>query len=200
LKKSLESQTLEAEKSLDLALLYLQARGIDQELGRNFRLGVVSDSSSKYCGRLSIPSLLPDGSVYNLRYRSLDQSEPKYLGLPGLESRLFNVRAIHQADDEIHVTEGELDAIVLSGLGLRAVGVLGSDNWKRHHPRMLAGFVRVFAWGDGDSAGQKLNAKIRESLTNTVVTASLGSGQDVTDLYLQGGEVAIRKAIGLDDE
>jgi len=198
LRKSLESATLLAEQSLNLALPYLLARGIDQELARKFRLGVVNDSSSREHGRLAIPSLLADGGVYNLRFRSLDGGEPKYRGLAGVESRLFNVRDIARADDEIHVTEGELDAVILSGLGFRAVAVLGADTWKRHHPRMLAGFVRVFAWGDGDSAGQKLNAKIRESLTSSVVCASMGSGQDVTDLYLQGGEAALRKAVGLD--
>lgn len=198
LKASLESQTTEHEQHLDLALLYLQARGIDQDTARRFRLGVVGDKNSNYYGRLSIPSLGLDAAPYNIRFRSLDGSEPKYLGLPGVETRLFNVRAIHEADDEIHISEGELDAVVLDRLGLRAVGVCGVNSWKKHHARMFAGFTRVYVWGDGDSAGQQFSAKVADTLVSAY-RCKIQQGQDVTDLYLADGEVGINKAMGIDD-
>lgn len=199
LKASLESQTAEFEEHLDLALLYLQARGIDQDTAKSFRLGVVGDKNSKYYGRLAIPSLGLDSAPYNIRFRSLDGSEPKYLGLPGVETRLFNVRAIHEADDEIHITEGELDAVVLNRLGLRAVGVCGANAWKKHHARMFAGFVRVYVWGDGDDAGSKFSAKVSDTLVSAY-RCKVESGLDVTDLYLTSGEAGINKAMGLEDE
>ena len=194
LKRKLESDTLESEKQLDQAVPYLLARGIDHDTARKFRLGVVSDSSSRYDGRLSIPSLGMDDAPYNLRFRALHGEEPKYLGLPGVETRLFNVRAIQQAGDEIHITEGELDAVVLSSLGFDAVGVCGANSWKRHHGRMFAGFTRVFVWGDGDDAGQRFVGKVADSLLS-VQRCKMGSGQDVTDLFLAEGEAGIRKAM-----
>ncbi|MFI5497210.1 hypothetical protein [Actinoplanes sp. NPDC051859] len=57
--------------------------------------------------------------------------------------RMFNVAAIHQADDEIHLCEGELDGIILDQIGLPAVGLPGVNSWRNHHRRMLAGFNRV---------------------------------------------------------
>jgi DNA primase len=198
LKRQLESEVQEHEKNLSLAFQYLQDRGIDQDTARKFRLGVVgNDSSSRYDGRLSIPSLGPSDAPYNIRFRALHGEEPKYLGMPGFETRLFNVRAIQLAGDVIHVTEGELDAIVLESLGFNSVGVCGANSWKRHHARMFAGFTRVYVWGDGDDAGQKFAGKVADSLLS-VQRCKMASGQDVTDLFLAEGEAGIRKAMGDD--
>jgi DNA primase len=198
LKASLELLTQEYEANLPLAEQYLQERGINPDTARRFRLGVVNDSSSSYHGRLSIPALGVEGKPYSIRFRALGTGEPKYLGMPGVEVRLFNVRAVHEADDTIHVTEGELDAVVLDSLGLPAVGVSGSNAWKRHHARMLAGFTRVYVWGDGDEAGQKFAGEIANSLVS-VYRCKVGSGQDVTDIFLADGEAGIRKAMGEDE-
>lgn len=198
LKESLESWTQEYEKNLDHALPYLQARGIDRASAERFRLGVVDDPTSRYHLRLAIPSLGTDAAPYNIRYRALDGSEPKYLGLPGVETRLFNVRAIDESGEEIHITEGELDSVVLSSLGLGSVGVCGANSWKRHHARMFAGFTRVYVWGDGDEAGQKFSAKVADTMVS-VIRTKMASGQDVTDLFLAEGEAGIRKAMGEDD-
>jgi DNA primase len=198
-RRELESDTLAHEKSLETALPYLQARGINRDTAEKFRLGVVDDSTSRFHGRLSIPALLPSGAPYSLRYRALDpEVQPKYLGDSGKETRLFNVRAIHQPGDTIHITEGELDAVVLDSLGFASVGVCGSNAWKRHHPRMFAGFARVFVWGDGDSAGSAFASKVSDSLLS-VVQCRVPQGMDVTDLMLAEGEPGIRKAMGQDE-
>lgn len=177
---------------------YLTARGIGPDTAKDFRLGVVGDQQisghEMFQGRLVIPSLGVDDSVYGMRFRAMDESEPKYLGIPGMETRLFNVRAIHYADEEIHITEGEMDAIILCSLGHPAVGVPGANAWKRHHPRMFSGFPRIVIWGDGDKAGHEFARKVGESLT-VATRATMPDGMDVNDLYLAHGEAGIRKAM-----
>lgn len=184
----------EHEGNLHLASQYLQERGIDPESSVRFRLGVVSESSTRnpeMRGRLAIPSIGMNGSIYNIRFRTLNDSTPKYLGLPGHETRLFNVRAIHTAADIICITEGELDAVILEQCGYPAVGVCGANSWKRHHPRMFAGFEKVYVFGDGDDAGRQFSAKVASTLLSAV-RVNMNAGQDVTDLFMENGAEGIR--------
>jgi hypothetical protein len=109
-------------------------------------------------------------------------------------TRVFNVGAIHRADDEIHISEGELDALILSkvfdGLG---AGFPGARSWSGHHRRMLAGFSRVWVWGDPDDAGAEFVQKVTRSLRNAK-GVRLRDG-DVSDTYLAGGADALRSLI-----
>jgi DNA primase len=113
-------------------------------------------------------------------------------------SRVFNVRAIHQAGDEIHVTEGEFDAIILSKIGLPAVAIPGAKAWKGHHRRMLAGFSRVYVWGDPDDAGAEFVQKVTRSLRSAKGVRLRGG--DVTDTYLAGGADALLALIARKEE
>lgn len=197
LKRSLAEAVAEHEANLSLASQYLQERGIDPESSARFRLGVVNESSMhnpEMRGRLTIPSIGMDGSIYNIRFRTLDGGQPKYLGLPGHEVRLFNVRAIHTAADVICITEGELDAVILEQCGYPAVGVCGANSWKRHHPRMFAGFEKVYVFGDGDDAGRQFSAKVASTLLS-VVRVNMSAGKDVTDLFMEQGPEGIQKLI-----
>jgi DNA primase len=197
LKQSLEEAVAEHEGNLHLASQYLRERGIDPDTSARFRLGVVSESSTlnpEMRGRLAIPSLGMGGGVYNIRFRALDGSAPKYLGISGFETRLFNVRAIHSAADFICITEGELDAVILEQCGYPAVGVCGANSWKRHHPRMFAGFQKVYVFGDGDDAGRKFAAQVSNTLLSAV-RVNMNAGQDVTDLFMEQGAEGISALI-----
>lgn len=194
MKESLETATARYEKHVidPPAWQYLLDRGISPESIKDFRLGLVANPISdheRYRGCVSIPSLGPS-SPYGLRFRSLDSDGPKYLGLPGVQTRLFNIRALHHALDTVCITEGEFDTVILSQCGLHSVGVTGADSWKRHHPRMFAGFQKVFVFGDGDNAGQKFAKSVCDTLTNSV-RINVPSGLDVNDLYLKSGKDAI---------
>ena len=96
---------------------------------------------------------------------------------------MFNVRALHQARDEIHVCEGEFDAMILTSLGLHAVAVPGANAWQPHYRRMLAGFSRVWVWGDPDDAGAEFTNRICRAL-RSAKGVRLRHG-DVTDTYLR---------------
>ena len=137
----LEKATSHYEKHLPLAEEYLAQRGISLGTAEKIRLGVVVDplaGQEQFINRLTIPYLTPTG-VVDVRFRSMGPEEPKYMGMAGTSTRLYNVNALHTAGNFIAVCEGEIDAITLSySCGIPAVGVPGANAWKRHYGRLLA--------------------------------------------------------------
>ena len=95
--------------NISLAQGYLASRGIPLEVARLARLGVVVEPEvghEAYQGRLSIPYVTKTG-VVDLRFRSLNPAvEPKYMGLTGAETKMYNVLDIEKAGDFIGVCEG----------------------------------------------------------------------------------------------
>lgn len=180
---SLEKETILAEGRIGLAEDYLKARGFDRSTQERFRLGVGTD------GRLNIPAIGPNG-VYSIRSRCIAEHDhegcQKYLGFEGVPVRLFNLRALFEAQDEIHITEGELDAITLEMCGLHAIGVPGVNSWKRHHRRMFSGFQRVWVWLDGDEPGKSFGRKVAGDIS-TVGHVSMDLSEDVNSTFVQYG-------------
>ncbi|HEX2905050.1 MAG TPA: toprim domain-containing protein [Jatrophihabitans sp.] len=182
----------------------LHARGIDRATAVTFRVGVVSNDAfpghERYRGWLAIPYLDRNRQPLSLRFRCPHQHEHrdfghgKYMSLTDEPVRVFNVGAIHQAQDTIHVTEGEFDAMVLNRIGLPAIAIPGVQAWAGHHRRMLAGFSRQWIWGDPDDAGADFNRKLTQQLRNAkAVRLRVG---DVTDTYKAGGAQALLDLIG----
>jgi DNA primase len=176
-------------ESIHLASDYLASRGISQEVARLASLGVVSEPEvghEQYAGRLSIPYITKTG-VVDLRFRSLNPAvEPKYMGMTGAETRMYNVLDIEQAGDFIGVCEGELDTITLSHcVGIPCIGVPGANSWKKHYTRLLADFQRVFIFADGDQAGSEFAKSLARELPVTIV--QLPEGEDVNSMYVQSG-------------
>jgi DNA primase len=169
------------------------ARGIGRDEALAFRLGIVADPApghEKYRGMLAIPYLGRDGQPLTVRFRCLsehnhrDYFHGKYNTIKDDIPRMFNVGAVHQAGEEIHVTEGELDAIILNKIGLPAVAIPGANMWFGRHRRMLAGFNRVWTWADPDDAGAELTGKITRQLRSA---KAVRLRADVTDTYMEHG-------------
>lgn len=202
-KASLEAALVQYEGHLEEAREYLTGRGIAHGTAVRMRLGVAIAPASgheQWAGRLVIPSLGWDSRPYALKARCMEQHDcrefkhPKYLGL-SQEARLFNVRAIHRAQDTISVTEGELDAITLEQCGYPAVGVPGASGWRPRHARMLAGFRTVYVIGDGDHAGRDFAREVLDTLPSATVV-NMAEGMDVNGLYVEGGQAAIDELLG----
>lgn len=175
------------------AAKYLLDRGIGRDEAMAFRLGIVADPApghEKYRRMLAIPYLGRDGQPLTVRFRCLaehnhrDYFHGKYNTVKDDIPRMFHVGAVHRAGDEIHVTEGELDAIILNKIGLHAVAIPGANMWFGRHRRMLAGFSRVWTWADPDDAGAELTSKITRALKSA---KAVRLKADVTDTYLAHG-------------
>ena len=180
---------------------YLRSRGITMETARLARFGVVVEPEighEQFINRLSIPYITKTG-VVDLRFRSLNPAvEPKYMGMTGAETKMYNVLDIDRAGDWIGVCEGELDTITLSVcVGIPCVGVPGANSWKKHYTRLLADFERVFVFADGDQAGKEFANSLARELPVTVV--QLPDGEDVNSAYVKFGADYIRERAGLNE-
>jgi len=187
--------------NIHLAEGYLASRGITREVARLARYGVVSEPEvghEAFIGRLSIPYITKTG-VVDLRFRSLNPAvEPKYMGMTGVETKMYNVLDIDRAGDWIGVCEGELDTITLSGcVGIPCVGVPGANSWKKHYTRLLADFERVFVFADGDQPGKEFATSLARELPVTVV--QFPDGEDVNSAYVKYGADYIREKAGLNE-
>ena len=168
---------------------YLAERGITLEVAKRVGLGVVLDpitGHEQYENRLSIPYITRSG-VVDIRFRSLDSTEPKYMGLSGASTHLFNTKAFFKAASYICICEGEIDTITLDYVcNIPSVGVPGVNNWKKHYTKLLADFDKVFMFADGDNAGHEFSKSLTKELGN-VITVQMPDGEDVNSMYLKHG-------------
>lgn len=190
------------QANISQAAPYLSGRGITEEAARSAHLGVVVDPEpghEQYIGRLAIPYITKTG-VVDLRFRSLNPAvEPKYMGLTGATTKMYNVMDIEKAGDWIGVCEGELDTLTLSHLvGIPCVGVPGANSWKKHYTRMLADFERVFIFADGDDPGREFANSLSRELPVTII--QMEQGEDVNSSYVKYGADYIREKAGLVNE
>jgi len=197
-KELLGKATMKYAESIFLAEVYLKNRGIPLEVARLMSLGVVERAEvghEAFIGRLSIPYLTKTG-VVDLRFRSLNPAvEPKYMGMTGAETRMYNVIDVERAGDWIGVCEGELDTITLSScVGIPCIGVPGANSWKKHYTRLLADFERVFVFADGDQAGVEFARSLARELPVTIV--QLPDGEDVNSAYVKFGADYIKEKAG----
>ena len=181
---------------------YLRQRGISLEVARLARLGVVVEpepGQEQFAGRLSIPYVTKTG-VVDLRFRSLNPAvEPKYMGMTGAETKMYNVLDIEIAGDWIGICEGELDTLTLSHcVGIPCIGVPGANSWKKHYTRLLADFERVFVFADGDQPGQEFARSLTRELPVTIV--QMPDNEDVNSAYVKYGAEFIRDRAGINNE
>jgi 5S rRNA maturation endonuclease (ribonuclease M5) len=200
-KELLERASLKYQENIYQAEDYLKSRGIPIEAARLARLGVVVEPEpghEAYTGRLSIPYVTKTG-VVDLRFRSLNPAvEPKYMGLTGADTKMYNVLDIERAGDFIGVCEGELDTLTMSAcVGIPCIGVPGANSWKKHYTRLLADFERIFVFADGDQPGKEFANSLARELPVTIV--QFPDGEDVNSYYTSYGENAILQKAGLLD-
>jgi DNA primase len=177
------------------ALSYLEARGVSQAVADTFLLGSVVTPSAGHehaVNRLSIPYRTPAG-VVGMKFRTIDDSTPKYLWPTGQKVGLFNVNDLHKYSDTIAICEGEIDTIVLSGVvGIPAVGVAGVSQWKPWFPKLFESYSRILIFADNDvkedgrNPGQELAKRIKEDL-NKAEVIHLPDNQDVNDMFISSG-------------
>ena len=156
-----------------------------------FHLGLVGDplpGHESYVGRLAIPYITPSG-VVDIRFRKIGDGEaPKYLGLPGAETTMFNTNACFVSSNYICVTEGEFDCILMSvKTDHPTVGVPGANNWKPHYARILDDYEHVIVLADGDKPGLDFAKRIAKEVGNTHII-SMPDGEDVNSVVINYGK------------
>lgn len=200
-RRSLERATETYGKYLDEAEAYLAGRGIDLAVARSVGMGVVRDplpGQESRVGRLAIPYLTPSGTV-NMTFRCIVGHDckavkcSKYKTWSGLSPNLYNVQALHDANQSIATTEGEIDALSSTLAGIPAVGISGVDKWQPHWKNIFEDFSRVYHWEDGDEAGKKLGDRMVSEVG--AIRVRLPDGQDVNSIWVASGAEALRARI-----
>ena len=119
-------------------------------LDENFRLGTTH--------RLTLPFRNPSGGITGLAVRTiLPDVSPKYINSVGSEKGLFNLNAYAVREQDVVLTEGQFDALILSErCGLNGVAVTGSS-LNESHLAVLEKFKvkSITLCFDGDTAGRE---------------------------------------------
>ena len=174
---------------IELAKDYLSSRHLSVEEAKTFHLGVVEDplpGHEAYKGRLAIPYITPSG-VVDIRFRAMGNEDPKYMGLVGAKTTMFNTQACFVADKYICVTEGEFDCIMMSVKTMHpTIGIPGANNWKPHYAKILDDFDVVIVLADGDPAGLEFGKKISRELGNVNII-SMPDSEDVNSMMIKMG-------------
>ena len=183
--------------SIEVASEYLSNRSLSVEEAQVFHLGVVVDpvpGHEAYKGRIAIPYITPSG-VVDIRFRAIGNDDPKYMGLVGAKTTMFNTQACFVADKYICVTEGEFDCIMMSSKTIHpTVGIPGANNWKPHYAKILDDFDIVIVLADGDAAGLEFGKKISRELGNVNIV-SMPEGEDVNSMMIKQGSEWIDERI-----
>lgn len=142
------------------------------------------------------------GQCVALRLRSLapEPEGSRYLNLTGAAPLVpFNAPALAKVEGaELHVTEGELDAMTARTVGWRAVGLPGvstSEGMLRNLARGAKRAAKVVAWYDADAAGDRGFARLRDAMQEEHGTDWIRSrlvrrrplaGKDLNELHQKG--------------
>lgn len=182
---------------IHLAAEYLVTRNLSVEEAQRFHLGVVKDAlpgHEQYTGRLAIPYITPSG-VVDIRFRAIGNADPKYMGMPGAKTSMFNAQVVLTASDYICVTEGEIDCITVSvKTNHPAIGIPGANNWKPFYSKILDDFETVIVLADGDTAGMDFGKKVSRELGNVNIV-QMPEGHDVNSIVMLEGAEFINERI-----
>lgn len=174
---------------------YLRKRGLTTETIERFSLGY----SAEYDG-ITVPFQTVTGKVVMLKVRRLGNQKPKYLTvghdfpLP-MNTHLFNVHALRNPGTLV-ICEGEFDAMILTQLGIPAVGIPGVSTWQDHWALLLP--ARSVLLMDPDDAGTRAAFDIQRRARDYGKSLAIGKLEDgdVTEAFVRGGgEDAIKEAI-----
>lgn len=215
-RSSLEVQAEMYHQQVDGLGAYLTDRGIYRSAIDRFKLGFTGDTEDfRIRNRLTIPYASAAG-YWCIKYRCIEDhnckelGHGKYINDDGAPTCMFNAQALLRADRAV-LTEGELDAIAVSMLGVPAVGYPGVDTWRanRHWRWCFDSLEEVIVVADGDEpregkrygVGEEAARSVADSLRTalpdlTVRTVVLPVPHDSNSLINQEGDIAFLERIG----
>ena len=206
------------------ALAYLDGRGITRSILERCRVGYAGggelaaylrwrhlpiqaavrvgllgrDGREFLAGRIVVPEVRAGQAVWLIgRAVGLDDTGPKYLGLPGRKPLLgWETAAKEQS---VWLTEGVFDWLTLRQWGFPAVALTGT-HLRPAALRALEQFERVYLALDADAAGEEATARIAAALGSRAVPVRLPGVKDVAELALHADGRALLVRAGQDHD
>jgi len=202
-----EAKNYETFKVADLALAerslanspagldWLKSRAISLETAKKHHLGFVQ-SAAKVSpshelvdqGWILIPTIVGD-TVTCLKYRSI--AAKAFVRKTNMETGLYGENSISSLDD-IHVCEGEIDALTLEQAGFNAVALPGAQFCVTPEMRdRLLKANRIFLAGDTDAPGQQAMHKLWTELRDRTYLFNWQGAKDANEALTKncGGDV-----------
>ena len=174
------------EADLDLALAFLESRGLTLETARHFRLSVRS-------GSVGLPYFRDNGNLAFVKWRGMaDKSMSRSpitedMPLPVCTPLFHGYRLNLQKP--VILTEGEWDAMALWQCGIANVASVtnGANGWSDEWSVALATCPQVVIAYDQDPDGEKGYAKVRDRFgRERVARLVFGDHKDANDALLAG--------------
>jgi replicative DNA helicase len=179
------------------AYLYLQKRGITEETAQLFRIGFEIGKIGFYVDqnqlgdyfehRVILPIRNYEGEIVDLIGRSVDNKEPKYKALYGVDQYLFNYDAMEDSD-EVILCSGIFDVLSLTQAKVPAVCVPDYGIFKEHHLSLFTG-KRVYICMGNDEYGRRESTRIesvlREQGNETYIISLPETIRDINDLFVR---------------
>ena len=188
-KRPSQGETNEYHQALlkdEKALSYLKGRSITMESIKRFKLGLSKENGTRW---LAIPHF--QGEVLtNIKFRSLPPAIKSFRRVTRCRSILFNDDCL-AGQKEVHITEGEIDAIILLQAGYKNVigSTIGAGSFDPEWIDQLKGMKRIFICYDADEPGQKGARSLAKRLGyNRCFNVMLPESQDIND-YFKGHDI-----------
>lgn len=210
MKRSLEESTKHYEEKLaqsELALTYLEKRGITNQTIHSFRLGLVKDPLAEsghdfMIDRIAIPYITQTGIV-QIRFRAIPftgipgdpEPSPKMRSEAGAGSTIYNAIQLLSDSEVMCVCEGEFDTISAVQSGLPAIGIPGAQAWQTVYARALR-YRKVVILADNDDHGEGLKfAKAVQTDVRGSRIKLMPEGMDVNNYLVKFGEEALKEYV-----
>jgi DNA primase len=115
---------------------------------------------------------------------------------------LFNSRDLLTDADVLYVTEGELDAVTVSGtLGLPCIGYPGTESWRPYMTRAISNdWSRIIVIADGDKPGREAARSVARHFPGVARVWRCPDGEDTNSLLMQHGVDQLKEALSAETE
>lgn len=190
-----EERGLSLDTIIKAKLGYSDGGCVTYLLGEGFSLdevkeaGLVGKSGRDFMrGRIVIP-YFEYGAVVSMRGRNFAgrAGTTKYLGLAGVKSKLYGTDSI-LGENQIIICAGELDQLMLTQNGYKAIGVPGERIWKDEWNEVIEDVKRIHIIFDGDKAGRAGAEKLSGTLGPRSRVVDLPDKKDIGDFFTSMGK------------
>ena len=161
------------------------------------RAGVVRKTNGGKAGdyffnRIILPNFVR-GRVVHLSGRSLGDSEPRYLHLPGEMRYFFNEDAL--GAPRVILTEGVLDCLPAIQKGFDCAAIYGTSRFRRDDLPRLSRSEVVYLCTDGDKAGREAAIRIADLIGDRARLVGLPDDTDLGDYLLSNTPEDFKKLL-----
>jgi len=159
---NLEREYMPLKKDGKVFKWLTEERKIPAAILEQYRIGESKDGMSAV-----FPSYTADGKLNSIKLRNITNKDKMFVLPRGAPKMLFGLQAIGNTQEDLFITEGEIDAMTLAAYGYPAVSVPfgakwpGADGkdpnteWIKHDFEWMQKFIEVYLCLDADEPGQK---------------------------------------------